>query len=545
MDISELQVDSLKHLSPEEWEQASQLLLEHDDAFLSLCRQDINTFIEYIMVDESTGQPVKQSAIHEDWHTLADLHPQLVIWSHPEAGKTQQFAVGRALWLLGHNPRLRISILCDTQQQAKKIVKVIAEHIENNPRLREVFPKLRKGQKWSETQLYVERPSGIKEPSVQACGTHGDIHGARIDYLLIDDILNSDNTRTAYMREEMKRWVRNSAYTRMTEKGRIVFIANAWHPDDLAHEQARMKGWKTKKYPVLDSNGNSTWLEKFPHSRIEKIKDSMGTLDFTRQYMCEARDDSSARFKQEYIDRCLENGNGISLIEDVRHIMEGDPDWNWDENSYNSAARLGAVHEDPIRGYLAEKGYQVFTGVDLAIQKHSAADLTVFFTILQYPKVWSPKHNKYLGGERQILNIESGRWTAPEIIDRIENIYDRFPGWFIIENVAAQDYILQFMRHRNKDIPIKPFTTGRQKADPTFGVESLASEFELGSWIFPNDGGVVDDEVQAYIEECLYYDPRVHTGDRLMASWFAREGARMLRPKDAEENGDVGVRIIG
>ncbi len=33
-------------------------------------------------------------------------------------------------------------------------------------------------------------------------------------------------------------------------------------------------------------------------------------------------------------------------------------------------------------------------------------------------------------------------------------------------------------------------------------------------------------EVDAWVNEMLYYDPRSHTGDRLMASWFAREAAR-------------------
>jgi hypothetical protein len=32
--------------------------------------------------------------------------------------------------------------------------------------------------------------------------------------------------------------------------------------------------------------------------------------------------------------------------------------------------------------------------------------------------------------------------------------------------------------------------------------------------------------MQAWISEMIYYDPAAHTGDRLMASWFATECAR-------------------
>jgi hypothetical protein len=32
------------------------------------------------------------------------------------------------------------------------------------------------------------------------------------------------------------------------------------------------------------------------------------------------------------------------------------------------------------------------------------------------------------------------------------------------------------------------------------------------------------------MREMLFYSPEAHTGDRLMASWFAREGARSFAP---------------
>jgi hypothetical protein len=47
-----------------------------------------------------------------------------------------------------------------------------------------------------------------------------------------------------------------------------------------------------------------------------------------------------------------------------------------------------------------------------------------------------------------------------------------------------------------------------------------------GKWILPCQGGR-SPELQALVSEMLYYDPRAHVGDRLMALWFAREAARM------------------
>ena len=36
----------------------------------------------------------------------------------------------------------------------------------------------------------------------------------------------------------------------------------------------------------------------------------------------------------------------------------------------------------------------------------------------------------------------------------------------------------------------------------------------------------MEKSVREWVDEILYYDPVSHTGDRLMASWIAREGAR-------------------
>jgi len=47
-------------------------------------------------------------------------------------------------------------------------------------------------------------------------------------------------------------------------------------------------------------------------------------------------------------------------------------------------------------------------------------------------------------------------------------------------------------------------------------------------WVLPSGatGEAVPPEARAWIREMLYYSPGAHTGDRLMASWLAREALR-------------------
>jgi hypothetical protein len=214
--------------------------------------------------------------------------------------------------------------------------------------------------------------------------------------------------------------------------------------------------------------------------------------EFVRMMMCEARDDAQARFKLSSIEKCKVIGEGRQLLVSIP----------------------GTAYENQPHLRSVPSGYRVFTGVDLAFQKHSAADLTCFFTIAIAPD-----------GVRHVLCVESGRWYGPEVRDRVIDTHRRFQSILIVENNGAQDALLHFVGERAA-IPIKPFTTGRNKADPTFGVEQMSVEMANTKWAIPNEGGRCHPEIDAWIKEMLYYDPLKHTGDRLMASWLAKEGAR-------------------
>ncbi len=64
-------------------------------------------------------------------------------------------------------------------------------------------------------------------------------------------------------------------------------------------------------------------------------------------------------------------------------------------------------------------------------------------------------------------------------------------------------------------------TTGRNRHDPVFGIESLAVELEPGRWIVPDDV-----ETRTWARELIGFSAAGHPGDRVVASWLAREAAR-------------------
>jgi len=165
-------------------------------------------------------------------------------------------------------------------------------------------------------------------------------------------------------------------------------------------------------------------------------------------------------------------------------------------------------------------GYRTYTGVDLGVRQHRKSDLTSLTTIIVHPN-----------GDREILACETGRWAAKDIIIRIIDHHQRYHSIVIVENNHAQQFIVDFTKSETA-IPVKPFFTGKNKAHPEFGVESIATEMANGKWIIPSrDGKPATKDLDALVTEMLYYDPREHTGDRLMSLWFAREGSRIQKVK--------------
>jgi len=453
-----------------------------DGMLLDMARRDPNAFMSYVLRDERTGRCIEQAPMHESWQDEITKNDHVVLWSSVESGKSSQITVGRTLYELGRDTSKRIVIVSNTYKQSEKLVGVIAKYIESSSDLRRVFPDLLPADPWTNSQIFVKRKVLSKDPSLQACGVHGSILGARIDWLVLDDVLDYENCRTQAARQDLWEWFQATLVGRLTEKSKIVVVGTAFHPEDMLHKLATQPGWRALKYPVLDpETGLSRWPKVWPMSRIEKRRQELIPIEFARQMLCVARDDADAVFKREWIDVALKLGNGKDMV----YALESVP-----------------------------PGCGVFTGVDLAVQQHSKADLTVLFTIMVHPD-----------GTREVLCVESGRIAGPDIVKRIVDTHNRFHSIVIVENVAAQDYIVQFTRGTSA-VPVIGFTTGSNKVHPEFGVQSLGAEMMGGKWVIPNRDGQCAPEISAWISEMLYYDPNAHTGDRIMASWFAREGAR-------------------
>ena len=529
------------------------------DASIELARQDFNEFAERVMKDETTGDPILQAWMHEDWSRKREQFDKALFISAVGLGKSKQFSVAYPVWLLGRKPRLRIAIVSKNSKIAKQLTNECAKLIEESADVREVFPNLKPGDIWNEGERVIERPPGVRDPSIKPIGVNTDITGMRFDVVILDDVLDLENSRIQSRRDAVETWINSVLFSRLEpdragrENTKVFFVGNAWNKDDVYERFGKRKGWALFRYPVVANKallkqcphvgrtkaegglgiklGDTVWPQRYTQKYLDDLKASELPAEWNRARMCVADDDSDARFRPEWVQKCLDKGykHELMVSYDIREFLR----WDWEDIDHE----LELHTDDDWDAYTAytndDSDFWVVTGVDLSTGE--GEDLTCLTTIA----VSKENYRRFL------LNVESGKWTLPEIEDMVKKTYARYGGMFMVESVGMQKVVRQALNF-STSIPIFQYNTSWTKADPRKGIEQIAREMRDGKWVFPArpvEGSQCigqNEEIEELCAEFIAYNPHPssHTGDRAMSCWFAQILAVRLELRHERERED-------
>ena len=445
-----------------------------------------------------------------------------------------------AMWLLGNDVTQRAAVVSKTQGQATKPLGMVSDYIVEPflaSGLALVFPWLKRSARaqdsWTQTELTVERAPGIRDPSLVAAGLDSSTPGSRWSFLVADDTVDDENSMTPAARAKVIGRFNSRLYSRLDPTGSRAIVTNTpWDREDLTYYLENVAQWPALTMDIYGnirfSNASAAWIDaamrgylrpagakptsgnlcwyrlkahdpdpsesvplwpaRYNAERIAEIRygtagaGGMLPHEFARLFLCEPLDSTASRCQRDWIEKCKVKGMGKTLV-----------------SRYDGP--------DPT-----------YTGLDLGVGPNKKHDKTVFYTFVRSKQ-----------GEKTILDVEGGRYSGPEIIDKIVEKTRAYKSALRVESNAAQEFIRQFALARQKDLLVKAHTTtAANKYDKDFGVESVFAELQNGAWIIPCDSlGRCHPEVQAWIDDCLYYQPPpAHTGNYLMACWFASEAAR-------------------
>lgn len=437
-----------------------------------------------------------------------------------------------ALHTLGRDPSKRGAIISATQAQAEKPVGMVRANIEENPLVQVVFPALRKTlrshEPWTQNKITVDREFGIRDASLSAVGYEGALDGSRLNFAIVDDLLNSVNTATKEQRDKLREWFAKTVERRIDRRnGWITVLNTPWQTDDLVHYLAGLtqdSAGIVRPWPFLRMSitgeieiRNTTWdsdllepasdrpgdpmcklvgstigeplfPERYTPEIITDLRETSLPQVFDQLYECKARNDMTALCKEEWINRCLSDAEKLG--------------WDRCARTDEEAMSMGVV--------------AIWHGVDLAVKKGTGRDFTALVTI-----------GALRSGQSVLLDGDMGQYDGPTIVSKIKARYQRFGGVFMVEDNGAQAFIRQFVIDDDASIPIKPHYTGSNKWDPAYGVTSIFVQMSNGGWLLPNTRGKEREPiVKSFVDACLAFNPAKHTPDILMAAWFASAQAR-------------------
>ena len=475
---------------------------------------NINIFMEYAFKDEK-GKRIIQGAIHKEIQEHIDICKNrglkncgiLAPWGH---GKTEQ-VIGRLLDELGKNRNVRAQIICNTDDNAKSRVTSIKKYIEEDREYQAVYPYVKKGSNddWGKHKLIIQRDSHAKDGTVEAWGITTSGTGSRADLQIFDDPVDMRNAiLNPAMRPQVKEAFVNVWLSRLVPEGFRVYIATVWHEDDLTHDLLKNKEWHFLIMKISEDFKRIECESCFKGNYSIPVWDIWNTQNLKEQF----RTIGSRAFERGYRQKALsDEDRTFPHSESIFH-------WNMRAN-------------DIVLPHWAR-----VTGID------PFGQAVVIFTLAVSPD-----------GRRVPISIKRGKWDPSRTVRELLQDFDDFNSQIIVvENNAAQEAIIQWAREKGRvDMPIIPFCTGKQKADPELGLPSMDVEFENGAWVVPMDGIEETDAENTFNiwRRELRSHPIAEASDTVMASWFAREGARyLLQPRDDSNDvvygEDVGVEEV-
>lgn len=463
--------------------------------------------------------------------------------------KTTEFSINYPLWEIAREPNVRILLVSAAEVQSQSFLREIKGRIERDQSYVDFAGQLKPKtpEKWTDREIILQRSrTDLKDPTISTVSVEGTILAKRADIIICDDILNFENTRTPEQRAKLREWFFTVLLPVLEPNGRLIVVGTIWQVQDLMMEfladpmfdhrrryQAiisdppRQDLWQTwcnilvseaedridradaylaEHYDAMHEGAQVLWPARLSYAQLYMLRYSDG-YSFARAYQNDPASRPNQKIKNEWIATALQKGANLKL-QDQPH------------SEYVDITTMG---------------------LDLAISLESTADDTCLLTLDLLRFDWGDlKAGTYI-----VRQIKRGKMTPKETRDLVTvDYYAQAPHGIRVETVQYQEAMQRDLEDRH--IPVTGHRTGSEKHDSEVGINSISILMEQGKLVLPSDPqdartkdfiGKLASEMRAY--------PDDHTGDSLMALWFAylqmREllGSRYIVPSTGVKAEDV------
>lgn len=255
-------------------------------------------FVEFCFTDAS-GKPVRQGEIHHELQAFLSATRRGLVELPRDHGKSVQVC-GRVVWELGHNPGLRVKLVCATDALAVDRGRFLRDAVAGNPRVRLVFPDLLPSKPWAVEAFTVKRPASVIGPSVAAFGVGAGSTGARADLLVCDDIVDVRSLHSKADRDRVADYFHDNLLNLLEPDGRFWGLCTPWHADDLNARLKRNPAFTLFRRAV-GPNLEPVWPQKWPRETLAERLREIGASSFARGYRLVPIDDGEVAIRREWV----------------------------------------------------------------------------------------------------------------------------------------------------------------------------------------------------------------------------------------------------
>jgi hypothetical protein len=462
---------------------------------------------------------------------LTDPMARLVqILGFPESGKSTLVSLWYVLYRLAQNPNLRVALVAKSSQKAEDMLTRVKRYLterhlyegcEGNliDDFRGWKPTHTDDRQWSQKQIFIRhRTSGERDPSIQALGIGKHIYGSRLDLLILDDALVTDNQITETMRMRIDQWFTNEARSR-AQKGQTVINGTRLLPFDLYGQWkksfAKLRTYRLVKMPAIleeyTENERSAWPEYHDLTGRMVYNESTGDEEYVpglQDIRAEISSRSPARWKLVYQQEDIEETESVFL---QRHI-----DAAFDLGAEYS---LGQVFDHEV----------LILGVDPATTGRAAAILLAFDPSTRVRRVV----DIFVGERLGAVGIRN---------DLFYRFWEKYRDHRIQLSVIETNFVPTLLsdeafqqRAEVAGTTLMGQWTGGfgnrrgAKWDEEYGIGALASKFSSGLIAFPGRTEADRAAMQPLIDDMIVFPYAEPTGDALIALWVAEGVAGQAR----------------
>jgi len=225
---------------------------------------------------------------------------RLIVCMPPRHGKSLIVSQHFPPWYLGRNPENMLIAATYNQEKASDWGREIRNQMQDGT-YSGAFPGVSLRQDSKAAQRFNTNKGGV----FIAAGRDTAVTGRGAHVFLIDDPLKGDEEAASEsVRERLKSWYGSVVYTRLEPAGAIVIVATRWHTDDLigyvlrehAHEN-----WQVIDFPAINAAGEALWPDRFPLDRLEEIKRTLTSREWSSLYQQSPVLQEGALFRVERI----------------------------------------------------------------------------------------------------------------------------------------------------------------------------------------------------------------------------------------------------